>query len=195
MLLPQVWFIHTQYIFIPSYTFFGSICTHLAFVFWCQTNLQNSQETTCARASFLLKLHEKKTPGTAVFLSILRNFYHYSFIVHVFMSWFYRDVLTWDPPIGFRESVNGVFSLREIVNFVFPLREIVNLEVYVIPKTCFFSLFVKKQQRTDDISFYFYNLNHKLILIIKLNFSIVGNFIKCFISGSYIRQIITTRNL
>ena len=187
-------YIYTIYI----YTFIYFLRKHLHTFGFCilmSNQFAKFTGTTCARASFLLKLHEKKTPGTAVFLSILRNFYHYSFIVHVFMSWFYRDVLTWDPPIGFRESVNGVFSLREIVNFVFPLREIVNLDVYVIPETCFFSFFVKKQQRTDDISFYFYNLNHKLILIIKLNFSIVGNFIKCFISGSYIRQIITTRNL
>ena len=47
---------------------------------------QNSQENTCARASFLIKLkawglqlYYKRDPGTGVFLQILQNFTEYLF--------------------------------------------------------------------------------------------------------------------
>ena len=49
-----------------------------------------------------------------------------------------KFIWEWGTPTGFRESLNGVFSLHEIVKWVFSLREIVKWDSCMIRELHFF---------------------------------------------------------
>ena len=70
-LLEQVRFIHTQ----NMYTLFQEISAHICLLYFDVKPIsQNLQETTCARASFLLKLHEKETAAQLFSCEICETF-------------------------------------------------------------------------------------------------------------------------